>query len=132
MEIEAGEYVRINHMYNEQKIAKIVKILDKDPCYKNMQMYQIDVIHQKGNGHFRSFKIYEEDIVKHSKDVIDLIEEGDYVNGEYVAVIEKNKEGNITDICYEEENEGQLYSIGDIKSIVTKEMFSQIEYKVKE
>lgn len=72
--IEKGEYVRIKHMYNEQKIARIEKVLDKDACYSNMQMYQIDTLHQHSNGHYPSFEIYEEDILKHSRNIIDLVE----------------------------------------------------------
>lgn len=72
------------------------------------------------------------EITKYSSNIIDLIEVGDYVNGYYVAFIEKDANNNITDICYEEENEMQIYSIGEIKSIVTKERFAAAEYKVCE
>lgn len=68
---------------------------------------------------------------KVSENLIDLIECGDYANGYCVAEIEKDKNGNITDICYEEEMEMQLYSVGDIESIVTKEHFEAISYKVE-
>ena len=67
-------------MYNETKIARIIKVLDKDPCYKNMQMYQIDVIHQKSNGHFSSHNIYQEDILKHSFDIKKIMEVRRYYN----------------------------------------------------
>ena len=133
MEIEVGEYVR-------NKQGRIFEIIAKD-----YNEYLTNTIYD-GNKHkgyqgrydhgVKNYLLYltKEQLseCKHSKNIIDLIEEGDYVNGEYVAVIEKDKEGNITDICYEEENEGQLYSIGDIKSIITKEQFSQMEYKLEE
>ena len=113
MEIEVGDYIRFDD-------GKIIKVIKEEVDYYN---YLIKDVFETQNTH---------SIKKYSKNIMDLIEEGDYVNGEYVAVIEKDKEGNITDICYEEENEGQLYSIGDIKSIVTKEQFSQMEYKLEE
>ena len=110
MEREVGEYVRTK----------------QGVIYKYTEEEREDIMLQD----FRLFN--DGKIVKHSPNIIDLIEVGDYVNGDYVAVIEKDKDGNITDICYEEENEGQLYSIGDIKSIVTKEQFEKMEYKVEE
>ena len=64
-------------------------------------------------------------IVKHSKDTIDLIEVGDYVNGEPVEEV----------ICTDDEFEittttEYLTNLEDIKSIVTKEQFKQVQYKV--
>ena len=63
-------------------------------------------------------------IVKHSSNIIDLIEVGDYVNGEYVSKVTENyiTIGRIT------------YGINDLKginSIVTKEMFKSVEYKIE-
>ena len=63
------------------------------------------------------------DIIKSSPNIIDLIEVGDYVNG------------------YEVTSKDQFLGFGnhdwymtndEIKSIVTKEQFSQMEYKVGE
>ena len=124
-------------MYNNQKIAKIEKILDKDPCYKNMQMYRIDTIHQHSNGHFPSFEIYEEDIIKHSPNLIDLIEEGDFVNNRQVLRVfidpftkkkrlliegtEINWQGDMSAVYCEAEN---------IKSVITKEQIESIKYEV--
>ena len=70
-------------------------------------------------------------IVKHSFNIIDLIEEGDYVNGTEVGCILKDELGNITDVCYYDEVEGQTYSLGDIKSVVTHEQMKAMEYEVK-
>ena len=72
----------------------------------------------------------EKDIVKHSKNIIDLIEVGDYVNGHKIIMdLEQSKkhynskDNFVTAVGYTfEENE--------IKSIVTKEQFESVEYKV--
>lgn len=72
-------------------------------------------------------------IKKHSKNIIDLIEEGDYINGLLItAIYDEYKEDEY--IKFETNYEGKYrgYTDGDIKSIVTKEQFSQIEYKVEE
>ncbi len=68
-----------------------------------------------------------EDIVKHSKNIIDLIEVGDYVNGYKITDI-------ISDYLYTEvlTLNGDYKTICDyqINSILTKEQFESIEYKV--
>ena len=68
--------------------------------------------------------IKKEDIIKSSPNIIDLIEAGDYVNG---VIVSQSYIDNIKHIAPEikENNYG-------IKSIVTKEQFSCMEYKVGE
>ena len=63
------------------------------------------------------------DIKKHSLNLIDLIEVGDYVNGQKVVGV-SNVSGWIDtkeDVIYKDH----------IKSIVTKEQFKAMEYEVK-
>ena len=76
----------------------------------------------------------KEAIIKSSPNIIDLIEVGDYVNGEKIIKIGEDHCGRkilvygfndgrhqVANAIYEE----------DIKSIVTKEQFESIKYKVK-
>lgn len=71
-------------------------------------------------------------MVNCSYNLIDLIEVGDYVNGELVVAIHKNY------VCDEIELGTALETAcnytatlnEDIKSIVTKEMFSSMEYRL--
>jgi len=68
----------------------------------------------------------EEEIVNHSKQLIDLIEVGDYVNGKYVKEIKGYGNGKYI-----------LALIGiieeqDIKTILTKEIYMANCYKVGE
>ena len=68
----------------------------------------------------------ERDSIKDIKEnIIDLIEVGDYVNGKYVYKITA---GCIYFKGYAHENKSILW----IQSIVTKEQFKNIEYKVGE
>ena len=124
-------------MYGKTKIAKITKVLYRDPCYKNMQMYHIDEAVRHDNTCYLSTKIYQEDIVIHSPNIIDLVQEGDYVNGRKVVDIYKdiftkelkvrvegldmNWQGDKSDICY---------SNKDITSILTRERFNKEKYEV--
>jgi len=137
--IDVGEYVRISHMYNIEKIGKIDKILDKDPGYKNMKMYRIDVIHQNGYGYYASYEIYKEDIIKHSKDIIDLIKKGDYVNRQkvqkvFVDPFTKKKRLLIegTEVNWQGDRSSVYCESNEIKSVVTKEQYESVEYKLKE
>ena len=83
------------------------------------------------------------DIIKSSPQIIDLIEVGDYVNGYYVSTIWeageithyvddkpiKRKERQIT---IQAPSYGGIVHLhnGGIKSVLTKEQFSQMEYKI--
>ncbi len=72
----------------------------------------------------------DEYVAKHSFNIIDLIEVGDYVNGEKVTNID-NYDGIYT-IEWEYGNVYTTEIINDkfIKSIVTREQFERSEYKV--
>lgn len=63
---------------------------------------------------------YEEHIIKHSKKIIDLIEEGDYVNGELITDKWDTRVSSIRSNFSEE----------DIKTILTKESYMANCYKV--
>ena len=118
--IKVGEYVRTK----EYGIRKVV--------YENRDCFLFDgtVINENLTGTIRDCAWLKSDIrlqnIKHSKNIIDLIEVGDYVNGRYVKEIKQYKDGKYI-----------LALIGiigeqDIKTIVTHEQFESIEYKVEE
>lgn len=105
-------------------IAKIV-LKDKDDHFILDRYYA-------GGRHLTEIEV-KNDIVKHSKNIIDLIEVGDYVNGILVT-------GKESTLLYTEikgiDRSGYHIPIsqyGDgIKSIVTKEQFSSVEYRLEE
>lgn len=68
----------------------------------------------------------EENIIKVSDNLIDLIEVGDYVNGLPVVHNAKENGGNIVIV-----SNGSPYNEEDIKTIVTKEQFESIKYEVE-
>lgn len=70
-----------------------------------------------------------EDIIKASHNIIDLIEVGDYVNGLKVIDIVEN---DIYISDYYAESYIGIVKVKDIKSIVTKEQFEDMEYKIGE
>lgn len=110
-EIEIGEYVRTEN-------GKIDKILNDNyyiPLYVECEKGLID----------RNL------IVKHSKNIIDLIEEGDYVNGleVYRGQVASGKEKLLVGSYM---INGMALEIVNIKTIVTKEYFKNIGYEIKE
>ncbi len=115
-EIEVGEYIRT---FNGE-IGKIIKIKDDDEYSYDYYICDDD----RATG----LKSY---IVKHSHNIIDLIEERDYVNGckvyenhkTYLMVYQKVKNSEV-DYNYINHDE--------IKSILTKEQFNANCYEVKE
>jgi hypothetical protein len=84
--------------------------------------------------------INENDVIKSSPNIIDLIEVGDYVNGERVIALEKDVDkrniypSNLgAKIFTDYELQGNWYfgiQEEEIKTIVTKEQFESMEYKL--
>ena len=106
MKLEEGMYVR-----TKKGIMKLNKIDDNDNKWK----YIFKVCHE---GIFEYGTLREEDILKASHNIIDLIEVGDYVNGERVIKIENG---------WIHFADGQC---NFIETIVTKEQFESMCYKL--
>lgn len=74
-----------------------------------------------------------ERIVKASYNIIDILEVGDYVNGYKIGYIDGCK-GAMREFYYDYENSNE--DVGhweeEIKSIVTKEQFKNMEYRIGE
>lgn len=125
MKLEVGMYVRtLNGRISKiEEIANDIAFCD-DWLYQSYEDY-IDFIHLAD-------EIVDE-IEKASFDIIDILEFGDYVNGKKIIKVIPE------DICGDEILDNQhIFSIdgeifeNEIKSIVTKEQFEQMSYKVKE
>lgn len=136
--IEVGEYGRTNL----GKIIKFAWLQDENKIREKNKVILVDLMLTETRPYYYFKK--DEFIVKHSKNIIDLIEEGDYVNGERVqsiidySVVEGGEPYKKI-LTGERANLG-LHTLGlkyyiyekDIKSIVTKEQFNANCYKVKE
>lgn len=128
-EIEIGDYIRTTFGI----ITKIVKIKDTMlPVGGFVNGIGGTHEHRMQKGKLYITKsgaaVLQEDIKKNSKEIRNLIEEGDYVNGY-----------NVTDVLYG--GYVYIYKIGvgteelyddyQIKSIVTKEQFANVEYRLE-
>lgn len=115
--MKVGDYVRIKNEAGWSCIGKLENINDFRE-YK----YCVDI--QAEDFIF----VDDEMIYKSSPNIIDLIEVGDYVNG--CKVIGRTSENAIMTGC--EDMNYFEYSKAEIKSILTKEMFEQMEYRIGE
>ena len=127
-EIKIGEYIRTK----KGKITKITTINNvKYTSWGAKARNKRELIGTKRlliNGRYEI-----EDITKHSFNIIDLIEVGDYVNGEKVIYID-NLTGSLRQYNVAGENIEEVcgHWQEDIKSIVTHERFKNIEYIIGE
>lgn len=124
--MEIGDYARTD----KGKIGKIVHFEPRDKYPYSYNRVILDT-----EGHKRTTR----NIIKCSESIIDLIEVGDYVNGNKIVHIQEEEfpdypkrllfagvdENNIDDVW-------EVYNNEDIKSIVTHEQFESMEYKVGE
>ena len=119
--IEINEYVRTN----KGRIGKVAEI--RLGFNKDLQVYQDIYILDNGLWTILDY------IVKHSKNLIDLIECGDFVNG-YKAISVDYDVMNDTTECIELDlNSNYKYnfiSIRQIQTILTKEQYMANCYKV--
>ena len=116
MKLEVGQFARLKSGY----ICKIININDfREPNMK----YGVEANYLKD-----VMFIGDDDVVKASYNIIDILEIGDYVNGGQVREIKK---GYIR-ISGGKSLWEYLDNLKDIKSIVTHEQMEQIAYKVEE
>lgn len=115
MEIEVGDWIRSKDGF----IGRVRRITYDDMEKSNYYICEKDNVMASN---------YLENIAKHSKNIIDLVEVGDYVNGKEVIEV-REQEGKIYLMTG---YVPQTYIKEDIKSIVTHEQFANVEYKVEE
>ena len=124
MKLEVGMYVRTNKV----GIKKIYKIDNNKTKYK----YLYKLKNQDGDGCIDLGVLCEDDIVKFSYFIIDILEVGDYVNGNIILYKDTGIAHNQNLIvCIGRDEERHIYDETCIKSIVTKEMYSSVEYRME-
>lgn len=118
MKLEVGMYVKTKNGY----ICKIININDyREPNMK----YGIEA------NYLRDIMfIGDNDIAKASYNIIDILEVGDYVNSEKIDYISISKDGKKRPLI--RDNIYLFDKYKSINSIVTKEQFKQMAYKVGE
>ena len=124
MKLEKNMYIRYIPTLGEYT-QKISKITDMKNCLLDMA-YTLD------NEQEPVFSSHFDDIIKASHNIIDLIEVGDYVNGYKVYYCYCADEDS-TGLFFDTEKGRQwLDKPRQVKSIVTKEQFESMSYKIGE
>lgn len=129
--MKVGDYVRTP----QGIIAKIVNIQEDTRQY----FLNGNAVSLESKNYIADKNITIGENFKHSPKIIDLIQVGDYVNGEKVCYlkgqINEKEIAHKEDVLYteyvNEYGEWYGYEEDEIKSIVTKEMYSSVEYKVE-
>ena len=132
-EIKVGEYVRFRSGEID-KIKRIIKRPNITQSAKDLNKLNIedglDIEYESGKIDIQrgilGLKIFPTNIVKHSKNIIDLIEEYDFVNEEEVDKIKTDENGE----KYIKTVLNNVFRNKDIKSILTKEQYEQNSYKL--
>ena len=133
--MKVGDYVRFKDKRGNTYIRKVID------GYK-AHWYGCKVDKEANNVPYVSAK----NTIKSSPNIIDLIEVGDYVNGIRVHEIEKEEDGtmikigNLTQFIIKDKEDlkhtggidGNNDRVFPVKSIVTHEQFSQMEYRIGE
>ena len=135
-EIKVGEYVRTDKGYiftvdAERKVLSGLKFLDVQ--YGNIVKHDFDIKKIVEGFEFIIQRHNESSnkIVNHRKDIIDLIEVGDYVNEKRVIYVDTIEDGDGNKrLCVFVEETQDCIEAEDIKSIVTKEHFNSVKYEV--
>ena len=136
--IKVGEWVR----FLNGKIAKVYKV-EKVDLYTAIEGCKFGTkkdgfelwIYFSDDGFPLRLEQNEKLRFKHSPNIIDLIEVGDYVNGrevKHIAMFEGFPD--YPKLIFTDERHlipGETAENKDIKSIVTKEQFSNIEYRLE-
>lgn len=129
MELKEGMYVRTkyNDFCNMVAIRKMDEIDDDGSFW--IDDYIIDTYGDEQN------KLHEEDIEIASENIVDVIKPGDYVNGYLVTTVSKDAYGEtivfVGQRLIEEAGYYRSYYSKDIKTIVTKEQFENVAYKIE-
>lgn len=117
--LSVGMYVRYKPLLSSKyvKINKIKEIEEKENCL-HIWLEDKDLITEKY-------------LIKASYNIIDILEEGDYVNGDKIEYIDDCK-GAMREFYYDYENPND--DVGhwqeEIKTIITHEQMEQMAYKV--
>lgn len=115
--MEIGEYIRTPK-------GLIGKVLEKSFFGNTRYLIKWDIA--------KAYYITKIKNIKHSKNIVDLIEVGDYVNGHKVVKIKHPVLQDKLEVESEAFKGEYFIDIKDIKSIVPKEQFANMEYKINE
>ena len=126
MKLELKENIYVRNCYG--RIAKIEYIEDNTAYCDNW-------LYQSYEDHITYINLDDEDdideILKTSYNIIDILEERDYVNGYPICEIVEY-ENDTRAIVIDDDNKSIIWDKQGIKSVITHEQMTQMAYKVGE
>ena len=129
MKLEIGKFIRTPY-----GIRKIVNIT-KDDGYGKPKVRVIELDRHLNTPYKFDYIFYtDENVIKKCKtsyNIIDILEVGDYVNGYPIYEIVEY-EDDTRAIVIANDNKSIIWEKQDIKSVVTKEQFKNMEYRIGE
>lgn len=126
--MKIGDYVRTKNGSIFKIIGGTVDDYDLDIDYFKLEQTEenwLELYRYNDNHNFFNDK----NIIKSSPNLIDLIEVGDYVNG-YLVLNVLDFNDNTRNLSLEKYYDNNIVE-KHIKSIVTKELFESMEYRIK-
>jgi len=105
--VEVGEYIRFENGKIDVVFPELKSFIDEHESYREKNLVEF-----LGR-------------IKHSKQIIDLIEVGDFVNGKLIYKIDKGK-----NYCYLYYENGKTFVDYQIEEILTKEQYMENCFKV--
>lgn len=125
MEIEVGEYVRTK----DGIIAQIKSIDYEADIYRFDRIIYINDFEMKNDVLYNN-EMFKKVIARHSKQLIDLIDKDDYVNGYKVIKLKDGFANGTMEIVLSNNTIIYRHHSEDIKTILTKEQYIANCYKV--
>lgn len=135
MKLEIGMYVRTKdgHIDKIKNIAEEYYCIGEDEEDKLYKIYQLSNIYYDDEFNEDNDWVFEKFIIKASYNIIDILEVGDCVNRNKIGYMDDCK-GAMKQFYYDYENPNE--DVGhweeEIKTVVTKEQFESIEYRIGE
>ena len=124
-DLKVGQYVRFKDKRGNTYIRNIKEVCNEQP-HKSWGAIIIDK--NANNVPYVSLK----NIIKASYNIIDILEVGDYVNGCYIQEIKSLKDNVMVCMLDSDYEFVSTITNNEIETIVTKEQFEQMAYKVGE
>lgn len=128
MKLEIGKFIRTPY-----GIRKIVNIT-KDDGYGKPKVRLIELDRHLNTPYKFDYIFYtDENVIKKCKtsyNIIDILEIGDYVNGYLIYEIVEYEDDTRAIVIANDNNKSIIWEKQDIKSIVTKEQFENMEYRL--